>query len=166
MICVSILLEGSHVHTRVSHTHKLILLWVLTAEYETSCFHHARSPRSTRVKWRWGLIILLSRSLFINYQLICLNEPNFYSVYNTWILIQIHKMTSKSEITLEHFYIFNGTYAKKEGEVSRDMSKSNPFWLNKLHVMWTYVFFLSGRKENIVLLSGKGNRCSNQEHRA
>lgn len=26
-------------------------------------------------------------------------------------------MTSKSEITLEHFYIFNGTYAKKEGEV-------------------------------------------------
>lgn len=27
-------------------------------------------------------------------------------------------MTSKPEITLEHFYIFNGTYAKKEGEVS------------------------------------------------
>jgi len=27
-------------------------------------------------------------------------------------------MTSKSEITLEHFYIFNGTYAKKEGEAS------------------------------------------------
>ncbi|XP_015173320.1 PREDICTED: vacuolar fusion protein CCZ1 homolog [Polistes dominula] len=25
-------------------------------------------------------------------------------------------MTSKPEITLEHFYIFNGTYAKKEGE--------------------------------------------------
>lgn len=27
-------------------------------------------------------------------------------------------MTSKTEVTLEHFYIFNGTYAKKEGEVS------------------------------------------------
>lgn len=27
-------------------------------------------------------------------------------------------MTSQSEVTLEHFYIFNGTYAKKEGEVS------------------------------------------------
>ncbi|EFN69778.1 UPF0550 protein v1g238755 [Camponotus floridanus] len=25
-------------------------------------------------------------------------------------------MTSKSEVMLEHFYIFNGTYAKKEGE--------------------------------------------------
>lgn len=25
-------------------------------------------------------------------------------------------MTSKTEVTLEHFYIFNGTYAKKEGE--------------------------------------------------
>lgn len=32
--------------------------------------------------------------------------------------------------------------------------------------MWTYVFFLLGRKEDIVLLSGKGYRCSNQEYRA
>jgi len=34
------------------------------------------------------------------------------------IYIQTRRMTSKPEITLEHFYIFNGTYAKKEGEVS------------------------------------------------
>lgn len=30
-------------------------------------------------------------------------------------------MTSKSEVMLEHFYIFNGTYAKKEGEVNRNI---------------------------------------------
>lgn len=28
-------------------------------------------------------------------------------------------MSSKTEVTLEHFYIFNGTYAKKEGEASK-----------------------------------------------
>lgn len=27
-------------------------------------------------------------------------------------------MSSKPEVTLEHFYIFNSTYAKKEGEVN------------------------------------------------
>lgn len=28
-------------------------------------------------------------------------------------------MSSKTEVTIEHFYIFNGTYAKKEGEASK-----------------------------------------------
>jgi len=38
-------------------------------------------------------------------------------------------MTSKSEVMLEHFYIFNGTYAKKEGEVNTNIYMKEIFFL-------------------------------------
>lgn len=120
-ICVSILLEGvhTHIHTHVTHAHN----WHYSEYWQLNMKLRAFTTRGLQDQliWRWRLIILLSllsRSLFSSYPLICLNELNFHSVYSTWILIQTHKMTSKLEITLEHFYIFNGTYAKKEGEAS------------------------------------------------
>lgn len=69
-------------------------------------------------------------------------------------------MTSKSEITLEHFYIFNGTYAKKEGEASM-----RRYVLQRIYFFLFFFFqlkyatvqrvYFSGGEENIILLSGE-----------
>lgn len=80
------------------------------------------------------------------------------------------KMSSKTEVTLEHFYIFNGTYAKKEGEASK-LNLSIKYLHTKitkfLHTTYVQckcvlVYFLhAGRKKDSLLLSRKRFRCSN-----
>lgn len=52
-------------------------------------------------------------------------------------------MTSKTEVTLEHFYIFNGTYAKKEGEASKkNLSTKKYLYVKKLQIFTLYVRIL------------------------
>lgn len=51
-------------------------------------------------------------------------------------------MTSKPEITLEHFYIFNGTYAKREGEASMQKSLEIFFQLKCVVMPRKYINFL------------------------